>query len=82
MGSDIKRNIGILITFILLGLAFLIGGPFLIAGFDAMKSGTNATCFTGFVTTVGAGPVLIVLAVIISVALGFLGLKIFGKSKD
>ena len=82
MSKQIMWIMGILISFILLGLSFLIGGPFLLQGFDAMRNGVNATQFTGFQTTVGAGPVLIVLLVIIAVALSYLGIKVGQKKGE
>lgn len=78
----ISYLVGILVAFVLLGIAFLVGGPTMMQGFDAMVNATNASQFTAFQTIAKFGPALIVLGIIIAIAfVGFMGIKLSSQKK-
>lgn len=80
MGKIVKVSLSVGIGFLLLGLMLSIGaGPFL-DGWTALRSNGNASLYTGFVTVASAGPTLIVLGIILTVAIGgYMGIKLSGK---
>lgn len=51
---------GVMVMLILVGIAFLVGGPIMMEGFDATIHSTNATSFTLVQTFGKLGPGLII----------------------